>query len=141
MFASQSPLSINDLSKTIPLNEVRWATDKLIDMGYIEDAKIEWHVGYAQIDHDAILYKISLDGRQHLQELEQLAQKMADDNAKADAKDRAQQVKASFNEKKLFRHDFKVAALTVILTLGLEHIADIVDFFKCMFDAVNTLFH
>ena len=82
----------------------------------------------------------SLDGCQHLQELEQLAQKMADDNAKSDAKERAQQANARVNEKKLFRHDFKVAAFTVILTLGLEHIADIVNFFKRTLEAIRLFF-
>jgi len=140
-FEDSESLSVNDLAKFVPIDEARWAVNKLVDMDYIEDAKIEWHMGYAQIDHDAIQYRISLDGRQHLQELEQLAQKMTDDDAKADAKDRAQQIQARRNEKKLFRHDFKVAAFTVILTLGLEHIADIVNFIKRMFEAISSVFH
>lgn len=53
-FEQAEMLSINDLAQSISLGEARWAIDKLIEKGYINNAITKWHMGYAEIDHDAI---------------------------------------------------------------------------------------
>ena len=139
-FEQAEMLSINDLAQSISLDEARWAVDKLIEKGHINNAITKWHMGYAEIDHDAIQYKITMDGHEYLYSRKKLAQKVADDKADADTKSRANIAQIDLNQKKLFRHDFKVAAFTVILTLVFEHIGDIVNLIKRVADMVMAVF-
>lgn len=58
---------------------------------------------------------------------------MADDNAKHDEEKRSEQIQALKDKKQSFRHDFVVAAFSVLLTLAIEHIQEILDFVNKIF--------
>lgn len=68
---------------------------------------------------------------------EQRRQQVADQKAEAAREKAANDAKAVLDKKKSRRHDFKVAAFTVILTLFLEHISEIVNFIKAAFRAIG----
>lgn len=66
--------------------------------------------------------------RNALDELEYMAEKKAECDAKRREEDAANNAKAVEDKKQQFRHDFHVAAFSVALTLALERLGDIVHF-------------
>lgn len=78
-------------------------------------------------------------GIRALHDFKEQAQQMAQQQADEDRKIAAKQVQAVIDKKKEFRHDFKVAAFTVVLTLGLEHIADFVNLLQRALKAIGLL--
>lgn len=82
-------------------------------------------------------YTLGTKGEDLLASHEQLAQQMADQKAQAAREKEANEAKAVLDKKKDYCHDFKVAAFTVILTLSIEHITEIINFIKDALKAVG----
>ncbi|MBR2798932.1 MAG: hypothetical protein IKE17_14495 [Clostridia bacterium] len=82
-------------------------------------------------------YYVDAKGEDLLATHEQRRQQVADQKAEAAREKAANDAKAVLDKKKSHRHDFKVAAFTVILTLFLEHISEIVNFIKAVFKAIG----
>lgn len=78
-------------------------------------------------------WKITELGKDALKEFEDAAQKMTDDNAKHDEEKRSEQLQALKDKKQSFRHDFVVAAFSVLLTLSIEHHQEILNFVNKIF--------
>ena len=84
-------------------------------------------------------YTLGTKGEGVLASHEQLAQQMTEQKAEAAREKEANDAKAVLDKKKDYRHDFKVAAFTVILTLSIEHITEIINLFKDALKAVGLL--
>lgn len=85
------------------------------------------------------VYDLTDAGRAALLDFEQERQRRADEKAEAEAKQAAKDAKAILDKKQADRHDFKVAAFTVVLTLALEHCRDIVNLVKHALKALGLL--
>lgn len=93
--------------------------------------------GYS-MTFDQAYWKITALGEDALKEIEDAAQKMSEDNAKHDEEKRSEQLQALKDKKQSFNHDFVVAAFSVLLTLAVEHIQEILDFVN---EILCFLFH
>lgn len=90
--------------------------------------------GYVAVFFDGIT-DFTAEGKIALADSKQLRQQMADQRAKEAEAKAAKDAEVIINREKQFRHDFKVAAFTVILTLLLEHLPDI---YKLIMDAFKS---
>lgn len=102
------------------------ATQYLYSRGFIRPKKVE----YTQEDeciafYQKVFWEITASGKQALEEFDDSVQKVAQEKAKHDEEKRSEQLQAEKDKKQSFRHDFVVAGFTVLLTLIVEHIQEI----------------
>lgn len=70
---------------------------------------------------------------------EKAAEEKANDQAQQAEHARSEHAQVLSDKEKDYRHDFKVAAFSVGLTLLAEHLDDIIDFIKVTFEKILTL--
>ena len=74
-------------------------------------------------------------------ELEQTRDELANYKAEQAVQREADSRQADLNAKKAFCHDYRVAAFSIVITLLIEHLPEIVDFLCFLFKRVVSLFH
>lgn len=79
---------------------------------------------------------ITVAGLDALSAYEKAINEMAHKDAREHEKQSREDAKSVKDKKEQFRHDFKVAAFSVALTLCAEHIGDIVNFIKTVFEKI-----
>lgn len=93
------------------------------------------------LDDTPEMYVLDVEGEKllaaHRQQIDQARQHEADRKAEADRKESSDRLKALIDKKKDYRHDFKVAAFTVFLTLIIEHHAYFLDLLKKALESVG----
>lgn len=72
-------------------------------------------------------------------ELERTRQEFADYKAEQNKQHEADSLNAISEKKKLYRHEYRVAAFTVALTLFIEHFLDIVDLVQFLIEQLLAL--
>ena len=74
-------------------------------------------------------------------ELEQTRNELASYKTEQKAQHEADSRQADLNTKKAFRHDYFVAALSIIITLVVEHLPEVYDLLCRLVEFVGALFH
>ena len=143
--ARNQTLSVDELEAMLPGDEYEYRLAELLGAGFIEVAD------YADIPAAADIisampvpeaFRMTIAASDYLQALDQEAQERADQRAAAEREKRADKSQAVVDRKQKLRHDYKVAAFTVILTLFVEHIGDILNFVKVtLVPILRSLFH
>lgn len=120
-------MSTNDLANVYRIDAARSLVNQMLERGYLAEKTVKWYYGsIPDIDRDTVKYSVSADGRDYLRMCRNIRQYYADydnklilDNAK--------------NRRTTFKQGFIIAIIGPILTLIIEHWAEIVAFIKHIF--------
>lgn len=145
---SQSNESIYDLSKVISVGDIAEAVSLGLAVRRHDNVCVLTERGKerllvledARSSRELALNAIE-ECRRIANELEATRQELADYKAQQYEQHETDTAQMKLTEKKQIRHQYIVAAFTVALTLALEHIVDIADFFTVLVEKISTLFH
>lgn len=74
-------------------------------------------------------------------ELDSSNQRLADHISRQEEQRKADTVQAEIDKKKQLRHEYKVTAFSVLLTLAIEHFFDLMKLAQSLVDLVLSFFH